>query len=248
MLWNASNLTGYAIEATDGSIGSVVDFLFDDREWTIRWLVVDTGIWLSGRKVLLPPQAVATPEVPQRAIPANVTMQQVKDSPEIDTDAPVSRHHEGSLYGHYGWEPYWVGYPPVGAGLAPIPQPVETTPPITGEDEADEGDPHLRSTGEVTGYYIRAKDGDIGHVEEFLIDSDNWTIRYIVVDTRNWWPGKKVLIAPRAVTSVDWAEETVDVELTRDQVKNAPEYDPTQAVSRLYEERYHGYYGYPRYW
>ncbi|KXF76605.1 hypothetical protein ATN84_11140 [Paramesorhizobium deserti] len=247
MLWNASNLIGYTIDATDGAIGSVDDFLFDDREWTIRWLVVDTGTWLSGRKVLLPPKAVAEPEMPHRAFPANVTKQQVKDSPEIDTDAPVSRHHENNLYGHYGWEPYWVGYPPVGAGLTILPRPVET-PPIAGEEETDEGDPHLCSTEEVTGYYIQAKDGDIGHIEEFLIDLDNWTIRYLVVDTRNWWPGKKVLVAPRAVTSVDWAKEMVDVNLTRDQVKNAPEYDPTQAVDRLYEERYHGYYGYPRYW
>ena len=250
MLWNASNLTGYAIDATDGSIGSVRDFLFDDREWTIRWLVVDTGTWLSGRDVLLPPSAADEPDVMRRTFPVRLKRQHVENSPAIDDDAPVSRQHESGLYSYYGWDPYWAAYAYAPAGG--LRTPIEPSPNAPGNrpgvEDRPEGDPHLRSTREVTGYYIHATDGDIGHVEDLLVDSDGWTIRYIVVDTKNWWPGKKVLVAPRSFTNVDWAEGSVRVNLTRDQIKSGPEYDPTTTVDRAYEERFHGYYGYPYYW
>lgn len=250
MLWNASKLTGYAIDATDGSIGSVSSFLFDDREWTIRWLVVDTGTWLSGRHVLLPPSRVGEPDVTRRSFAVRLTRQQVEDSPDIDTYAPVSRQHESNLYTYYGWNPYWAGYgyAPMG-GLA---TPIEPSPNVgggrPGVKDSIEGDPHLRSTREVTGYFVHATDGDIGHIEEFLVDSDSWTIRYVVVDTKNWWPGKRVLVAPRSFTNVEWAERSVHVNLTRDQIRNGPEYDPLATVDRAYEERFHGHYGYPYYW
>lgn len=251
MLWNASSLIGYMISATDGEIGSVQDLLFDDENWTIRWLVVDTGTWLSGRKVLLPPSACVEPLAATRTLEVKVTRQQVKDSPSIDTDAPVSRMQESEVVGYYGWEPYWLAYPYAATAGMPNPAP-PVEPRRTADTEtvgaAEKGDPHLRSLNEVTGYYVHATDGDIGHVEEFLMDADDWTLRYVVVDTKNWWPGKKTLVSPRSFRDVNWEEATVTTSLTRDRVKNAPEYDPTQTVDRAYEERYHDYYGYPAYW
>ena len=119
MLWDASALDGYAIEASDGRIGSVSDFLFEDTSWKVRWLVVDTGGWLSGRKVLLPLSALGKPDPSLRQFPVKLTMQQVKDSPDIDTDRPVSRQHETHIYGHYGWNPYWDSdLLPIGGGIA----------------------------------------------------------------------------------------------------------------------------------
>ncbi|MCT7374204.1 PRC-barrel domain-containing protein [Chelativorans salis] len=250
MLWNASNVMDCRIEATDGSIGSVDDFLFDDESWTTRWLVVDTGTLFAGRRVLLPPSAVQSADPQQRTLSVSVTRQQVKDSPEIDTDAPVSRQQESSLYEHYGWAPYWGPYfyaPATGVAAPVVPPRAEPDRAASLQDRT-ERDPHLRSMNAVTGYYVDAEDGDIGHVEDFLLDSDGWAIRYVVVDTKNWWPGKKVLVPPVAFTDVNWGSETVRVELTRDQVRNGPEYDPKQTVERAFEERYHDYYGYPYYW
>jgi hypothetical protein len=121
-------------------------------------------------------------------------------------------------------------------------------PELVEEFASESGDPHLRSTQEVLGYYIHASDGDLGHVEDFIVDDDNWTIRYMVVDTRNWLPGKKVLVAPEWITEVSWGESKVYVDLTQDAIKDSPEYDPTETVNRLYEERLYDFYGRPKYW
>jgi len=209
MLWDASVLKGYGIDAEDGRLGTVSDFLFEDTSWTIRWLVVDTGNWLSGRSVLLPPSVLGQPDAARRQFPVTLTMQQVKDSPEFDTDLPVSRQMEARVYDHYGWDPYWgAGYMiddamamPFGAPLrlpGPMPEAsVVATPP------SRKGDPHLRSIAAIIGYHIHASDGELGHVQDLLVDDDNWSIRYIKVDTGNWLAGKIVLIAPRFVQEID---------------------------------------------
>lgn len=235
MLWKASTLAGYAVDAEDGSIGTVDGLLFEDDSWTVRWAVIDTGAWLSGRKVLLPPGVLGEPEGVRRAIEVPLTKQQVKDSPDIDTDAPVSRQHESDIYDYYGWAPYWVGYPhaPAMAGVPVPPHTVAGEPAIEQHRvraERGENDPHLRSTGEVAGYGIHASDGDIGHVEDFIIDTDGWAVRYVIVDTINWWPARKVLVAPSRFVDVNWAERAVTVDLTRDQIRNGPEYDPSSTT------------------
>ena len=247
MLWAASDLVGYKIEATDGAIGSVEDFLFDDRRWTIRWAVIDTGDWLPGRAVLLPPSQLVRPDPQRRVLKVALTRAQVENSPDFSTDPPVNRQHEELLYNYYGWAPYWqAGFlepgltpplmPPLYAAGAKPPEPI-----------AAEGDPTLRSTSDVTDYRVRARDGDIGHVEDFLVDSDNWAIRYLVIDTRNWWPGKKVLVATHWVTNISWSERAVHFETTRERIKAGPEYDPS-AFDRGYEERLHAHYDMPTYW
>jgi PRC-barrel domain len=182
MLWDASAINGYAIEANDGRLGTVSDLLFEDAGWVIRWLVVDTGHWLPGRKVLLPLSALGQPDRALRHFPVKLTMQQVKDSPDVDTDQPVSRQIEAHVYNSYGWDPYWSGgYSPMESGMAtPVVAPLyrKTRDPGRAVVRPKEGDPHLRSIATIKGYQIHASDGVIGHVEDFLVDGASWNIHY----------------------------------------------------------------------
>ena len=250
MLWNASAIKGYAIAASDGQIGTVSDFLFDDASWLVRWLVVDTGNWLSGRKVLLPPSVLGQLDAKDREFAVKLTKQQIKDSPDIDTDRPVSRQMETSVYDYYGWSPYWgsgfymggYGYMP-GSGMASPYLGSRRREEEIAEAQADRDDPHLRSIEAVTGYHIHASDGEIGHVEDFLVEDADWSIHYLVVDTKNWWPGKKVLISPRSAREIDWTDRLVNLDVDRQKVKDSPAYDPSITVDRAYDERFLTYYG-----
>ncbi|SFM97473.1 PRC-barrel domain-containing protein [Pleomorphomonas diazotrophica] len=249
MLWNASRIKGYAVAASDGDIGSVSDLLFDDQSWQIRWLVVDAGTWLTERKVLLPTSALGHVDAQTERFSVKMTRQQVKDSPDIDTERPVSRQSESDIYGYYGLDPYWggglyaAGY---GSGLtAPLLTPSPETQRAHREAvEAQRGDddPNLRSINEVEGYCIQATDGDIGHVEDMLVEEADWSIHYLVIDTRNWWPGKKVLISPHSAETINWPDKTVFLNVDRDRVKNSPEYDESTIVDRAYESRFDNYY------
>ena len=267
MLWRISDLIGYSVQATDGGIGAVSDFLIDDRAWDVRWAVIDTGAWLPGRKVLLPPTAFGDGDPERRAFPVDLTREGVENSPPLDADRPVSRQVEADLYGHYGWAPYWGGahgmpayYTPAAGAAGAVP-PVATPVPLQGEAdpaaprppgtaaaENRDGDPHLRSANEVTGYYVQATDGDVGHIEDLVVEAGSWKTRYLLVDTRNWWPGRLVLIAPDWASDVSWAERKVLVDVSREKVKGSPEYDATKPIDRGYEARLHSYYDARPYW
>jgi hypothetical protein len=109
-------------------------------------------------------------------------------------------------------------------------------------------DPHLRSTYDVGGHHVQAEDGDIGHVDDFVIDDENWAIRYLIIDTRNWWPGKRVLVAPQWIERVSWNESTVFVRLSRDAIQRSPEYTEESLLSRAYEDALHRHYNRRGYW
>src|SRR5271170_1521909 len=149
MLWNASAINGYAIAASDGRLGTISDFLFDDATWLVRWLVVDTGNWLPGRKVLLPPSVLGHLDAKEHEFSVTLTRHQIKDSPEIDTDKSVSRQMETTVYEYYGWSPYW-GSASIGGFGGYTPGPAKW-----------DGDPRLRSVKAVTDYHIHASDGEI---------------------------------------------------------------------------------------
>ena len=257
-----SDLKTYTIGAVDGDIGSIHDLFFDDLDWTVRHLVADTGRWLPGRKVLISPMAIAGTD-PGTRVRTRLTIAQVKDAPDVDTDAPVSRQHEIQLAAHYGFPEYWQG--PFRWGASPFPfygdvVPVgmdvaAAEPPSSAAREeivarvAQEGDPHLHSARSVAGLGLRATDGDLGHVEDFLVDDGAWVIRYLIVDPRNWWPGSHVLLATDWVSAVSWDDRRVEVDVTREGVRQAPPYDPsTWMVERDWERRLHGAYRRPGYW
>ena len=251
MLRSMNDLQGFTIGATDGDIGRVDAFYFDDTSFTVRHLVVDTGGWLTGRRVLISPMALTAIDWDAKRINAELTKSQVEQSPDIDTDKPVSRQQEINYQRYYGYPSYWEG--PYLWGLGPYP--VTTSEGESGEWERrwewgakEPGDPHLRSSGAVIGYHIEATDGDIGHVDDFLVEDASWAIRYMIVDTRNWWPGKKVLVSPEWIESVEWSDAKVHVGLTQEQIKKSPEYDPLNPIARDYEGRLHAHYARPSYW
>jgi len=264
MLRNMKDLEDYAIRATDGVIGHVKDFYFDDKAWVIRYLVVDTGTWLSSRRVLISPIAIGRSNWAEKVLPASITKDQVKNSPTIDTEKPVSRQHEIRYLGYFGYPYYWGGagiwgagaYPnmmmPGYAGFIATPHALRTeTEKADAQTEAtrrQDDDPHLRSCNVVISYHIEATDGDIGHVQGFLVDEDTWAIRYIIVDTSNWWLGHQVLITPQWIEDVSWPDATVSVNLTRLAVKSAPPYDPATYLDRKQELGLHEHYGRPGYW
>ncbi|MGD2245276.1 MAG: PRC-barrel domain-containing protein [Candidatus Aminicenantes bacterium] len=245
MLRSLNELFGYSIAAVDGDLGKVHDFLFDEILWIARYLVVDTGGWLPGKKVLLVPSSLGEPDWKTQTFPVNLNKEMVENSPEIAEDMPVSRQHEIELHKHYRWIPYWTVGVRVGEVVPPSAAKEEKK-----EEETDkkEGDPYLRSIREVTGYHIHATDGDIGHVEDFIADVRTWMVRYMVVDTKNWLPGRKVLVAPDWIDRISWPDSKVQVDLSREKIKNSPEFNPSEPINRKYEERLYDFYGRPKYW
>lgn len=232
------SLIGYTIGATDGEIGKVKEFYFDDETWTIRYLIVETGNWLSDRKVLIAIKNLLTPDWEKNVILLNLTKQQIKNSPDIDTEKPVSRQQEIVLNEHYELENYWNGGF-IGGGM-PLPM------HLPGMDETVvkkvNGDVHLRSSNQVTGYKVKASDGEIGDVEDFLVDDKIWKIDFMVVDTGHWFPGKKVLIAPKWIKEIKWDTSTVIINCAVKHVKNSPEYDSAKNLSEDDEVKLHHHY------
>lgn len=248
MLRSTKDITGYTLLASDGEIGRCQDFLFDDRSHAIRYMVAKTAKWLPGRKVVLSPAFLEQPDDEQRLLPLRLTCKQIEDSPPLDEHAPVSRQYESQFHEYYALPFYWTGpgpwsiHPDDNGAL----QPVADTDTDTAKEVAEE-EGHLRSTSEVSGYYIEASDGEIGHVQNFLVDDRSWTLRYLVVDTRNWLPGRRVLVSMQWLKSVRWADRSVTVDLTRDAIERAPEYDPGEPFRREDEIELHRYYDRPFY-
>lgn len=270
MLRSLNHLRKCRIGATDGPIGDVTDFYLDDLHWIVRFFVVDTGTWLESRKVLISPSSLGTPDWSAFTLPVTLTRKQVRNSPDIDTELPVSRQQEAIYLAHYGNTSYWgaglLGGGLLRRGLLPIatyPEypafPVGTLEPVAGDAESaahaltdrtgrQDDDPHLRSCKTVIGYHVDATDGEVGHIDEMLVDDQTWSVRYLVVNTSNWWLGHKVLIAPQWITGVHWEDETVAVDLSCDAVKRAPPYDADATLDRSSETILFSHYQRAPYW
>ena len=222
MLRSVNHLRGFRLGALDGEIGHAREIYFDDHTWKVRYLVADVGHWLPGRKVLIPPELLGSVDERERNFRVQLTMQQVEKSPPIDSDAPLSRQLEEEYLRYFGWPFYWMDpifwSVPVGGGPGVI------VPPEKEGEPRKKANPHLRSTREIEGYHLHARDGDIGHVTDFLIDDAEWRIRDLVVSTRNWLPGKKVLIPPSWIQKVSWEESKVWVDVSRDVIRESPRY------------------------
>ncbi|MEO8802299.1 MAG: PRC-barrel domain-containing protein [Rudaea sp.] len=260
MLRNVNDLLGLEVAASNGSVGEVKDCFFDDRTWTIRFFVVETGAWLGGRKILIPPVAIHDLDWAAKTLSVSLTRERVKASPDVDTSRPVSRQHEVEQFAYYGYAydggdgQLWGGGPQFGMSLTGYPSmPLPTGPRAQAkfvdklaEQHRNRGDnPHLRSCRAIERYHIHASDGDIGHVESLLVDDEAWAIRYLVVNTSDWWLGHQMLVAPPWIDDISWLDATVSVDLTRQAVKDAPTYDAQALPSPEQEQRLFDHYGRP---
>ena len=257
MLRSMKDMEDYTIGATDGIIGRVKDFYFDDDAWVIRYLVVDAGE--GQRKVLISPISIGQPNWSEKILPVSLTRRQVAHSPDIDTDKPMSRQQEMGYLGYYGYGSYWGGGGLWGAGIYPdvlqaglqgsgTRTDKSASHPEAVAERYRHDDPHLRSGNAVMRYYVHASDGDMGHVAGFLVDEKSWAIRYLIVNTSNWWLGHEPLIAPQWIEHVDWVESTVSVGLTREAIKHSPPYDSAAPLDREHKAGIHTHYGRTGYW
>jgi hypothetical protein len=231
LLQTVARLRRYRLVAVDGEIGRVEDYFFDDATWIVRYLVTNTGNWLGSNYVLISPIAIGEVDEEQGAIYIELTRQQLEQSPPVNLGKPLSRQYERRYFHYYNWIPYWES---------------NSVPDFPGPGAPMIG--NLRNISVVDGYSIGARDGTIGHVDGFVIDTLYWAVRYLEIDTRNWWPGKHVLINPAWIEHVNWKQRTVTVDLTREAIKSAPAFEPSKAISRDYETRLFKYYGRSAYW
>ena len=240
MLRSIKSLIGFTMGATDGEIGKVTDFYFDDRTWQIRYLVLETGNWLFGRKVLLSPVALQTPNWNAKVFPVNLTKDQVKHSPDIDAEKPISRDQETELHRHYSW-PFYEGAGMgfmtsgmVGGVVAPdIPFEERISDEMHHPGEAGQPpkETHLRSVKRVTGYDIHAADAELGDIEDFLVDDSSWILAGLIVETGNWYSGNKILLSTKSIRKIEWETSSVYLDQTTDMLKNSPEFDYDKPIS-----------------
>jgi hypothetical protein len=237
--------TGYKLDSLEGEIGTVKNFYFDDHHWVIRYLVADTGNWLTGRQVLISPYALAAVNKEEQNIAVDLTKKQIEDSPSLDSDKLVSRQFEEAYYGYYGWPMYWGG-PYMWGSFPKIVRDGKKRSEST--QGGKDWDPCLRSTHAVSGHHVQAADGEIRHVQDFIIDDETWAIRYLIIDTRKWWSGKRVLVSPQWIERVSWNESKVFVNLSRESVRQSPEYTEESLITRDYETGLHRHYNRHEYW
>ncbi len=263
MIRSMKDLKAREIGATDGNIGEITDIYFDDHSWVVRYLVVDTGSWLQSRQVLISPISIRHETMATRSLHVSLTKMQVEKSPSFDTDKPISRQNETAYLSYYGYPDYWGGVGIWSGGMYPY----GVLPGVVGQRENREDreqaesvyrsaerarhqhdDPHLRSSEEIIGYHIHAKDGDIGHVEDVLIDDETWAIRYLVLNTSNWWMGHNILVTPQWITDISWVDKKVSIDLTREDVQSAPHFDSSTELNREQEMALYEHYGKQGYW
>jgi hypothetical protein len=263
MLHTLKDLEGFTVHASDGDIGEITDSFFDDQQWAIRYLVVETGSWLESKKVLLSPISIKHVDREAKTLMVSISREQVKNSPDVDTQKPVSRQYEVDYLGYYGYPYYWGntglwgGYPspymiaPGYASAAAQAAEGIDAPDMFADVEAmrhRDQDHHLRSSHAVTGYQLEATDVAFGHVEGMLVDTNTWAIRYLIVNTSNWWVGHLALIAPQWIKEVSWVTSKFYVDLTQQQVKDAPIFEPDMPLTREQEHEIYRHYRREGYW
>ena len=226
MLRSINEIIGYTIMATDGEIGKCDDFLFEDQPWIIRYAVAKTGNWLFDRKVLLSLISLEKPDWNTMLLHVNLTKQQIKDSPPLDDDAPISRQYEKKSFLYFGWPAYWAD----------------------SAEETSDNESFLRSVKEISGYSTWCGENKVGKVSDFIVDDSIWAIRYIAIKTNKDLGGNKVLVAPEWVSSVDLMSQSVHIDLTKKLIENCPDYNPGEPVNRDFESILYDYYGRPYYW
>jgi uncharacterized protein YrrD len=233
VFWNASAIKGYAIAATDGDVGHVADILIDSASWMVRWLIVDTGSWLNQRTVGLPVWALSRPEPETQDLAVTLTRRQIERSPQIDGDRRLTLEREVLMSEHYA------------SGRRSQPEPVQgsATTLVRAKQATVESSGNLVSLNVLKNASVEASDGEIGHVDSLIVDTETWTIIYLVVHTGHWWADKKVLILPRIVVHIDDIRGSIDLNVSREKVRGSPDYVALNTIDGAFDENFHIYYG-----
>jgi uncharacterized protein YrrD len=211
MLRSLRQLYGKKLGASDGDIGHVKDFYFNDQQWAIRYVIADTGSWLSGRLVLISPHAFENLHQDGDCLVVNLTRQQIENSPAIESHKPVSRQYVEEYY-RVG-ETWGVG------GFPEAPPAPHLMPSKQASDDL-----HLQSTQALSGYPIQTSEGAIGHVIDFIIDDKSWAICHLVVETGHWYSRKEIVISPKHIDRISYEEPKVFVNVTKEAILEAPQY------------------------
>ena len=230
MLRNLKSLYSYKLAALDGDIGHVQDFYFNDKSWTIHYLVASTGAWLTGRLVLISPRALGHfEEVDGKALLVRLTRKQIENSPPIESHKPISRQYELAYHSYYGWPAYWDAGAMGGLGGYPVVMPPDGRELTAAQSHLQHADPHLRSARAVAGSQIQTVDGPVGHITSFMVDDRGWAIRHVAVETGHWYSGKEILIAPSKVERISYEDSKVFVTLSKEEIQRAAANEPAEA-------------------
>lgn len=250
MFVRACEIDGFGLHAKDGEIGHVTDLYFDDEQWTVRYLVVGTGPWFFGRRVLISPNSVTALDWDARTVTVSLSAKDVRESPDIDTDKPISRQQESEYHLYYNFPPYWGGvalwgrYAQPGGELSD--QDIAEHERTKSEQQGHEN--HLRSAREVSGYRVMATDGEVGHVDDFLMDPQNWAIRYLAINTGSWLKKHEVAITRKLVDQVVWSQAQMNVNASKGLIETAPDYDPAVGIDRTVESAIFSHFTTHPYW
>jgi hypothetical protein len=223
MLQDIEEIYGDKLAALDGDIGHVKEFYFDDKTWTIRYLVADMGSWLTGRHVLLSPDTFGRLDKQEKTLHVKLHKKQIENSSSLESHRSISRQYEMEYYCYPAEAP--VNWPAVNRVLIPS---------LKSDAEAHlqhhrRAEKHLQSTRAVTGYSIQATDGTIGHVSGLLTDDQTWTIREVVVETGHWYPNKQILISINKIERISYEESKIFVNLTKADIQRTAESELARA-------------------
>ena len=261
MLRSMNDLEDYSMQASDGNIGHLKDLSFDDKAWVVRYLIVDTGTWLHSHAVLISPIGIGAPNWGEKIIPVSLTKEQIKNAPQYDAQKPITKQNEMEYLDHYHYPYYWSGsslwssdiYPAgfnIGSGGFNVsPSVLRPLKRESVDIQSELPVPHeLHSGSALIGSLVQGRDGDVGQVSDFIVDEQSWAIRYLVVDTGDWWHAHKVLIAPQWIVNVNWLDTEIAINMSRQDVKDAPHFEPEATIGRDLEVGLHEHYGRPGYW
>lgn len=252
MVRSLKGIVGYRLDAQGDCVGKVKDLLFDDEKMAVRYIVANTGGWLSKHKVLISPHHLHEPNLERigNYFDLALTKAKVENAPLLQTEAPISRQYEDAFAAYYDHPPYWSGAmiwgfhgSPGGAAIPPDGQPA---PPDDVIDQIEKS--HLRSFEEVRKYDIQASDGIIGVLDDLIVECDSWRLRYVIVDINGWIPGGKRMLDIDWLDGFDFTGAVAKIDLPKEKIKNAPDFDPTAAVNVDYQARLYNYYGKPVQW
>ena len=247
MLINTKILKGYKLHGTDGEIGKVKDFYFDDLNWKVRYLLAETGNWLTGRKVLISPESLIDVRKNTQELAVKLTKKQIEDSPSLDTDKPVSQQSEEALQEKYNWPIYGEEPYIPESQLFIMNNSMDLNFAVTNQGNKPL-DSHLCSTHKVSGYGVHSLNGEVGRVDDFIIDDMEWAIRYLVIDMHDKKQGEKILISSKWIDRISWDDSQVFVNLLSEAVKSSPKFTDEATLTRDYENGLHRHYNRRGYW